>query len=166
MINLRKTAVAIQRLENEAAEKVGMRLLMMEDARLYGKKSEEYAGKLADLLVRDCEDEIRAAAKLAIPIADAVGDPTKTLADLPGNEYIAYFKIAAVMAIRQMADRLKLKIARNRTIGVTDDVISSWRADPKSVLNIERANLTKTLKREMAGVLNRIFQGIIVKEYR
>lgn len=163
MINLRKIVVEIQRLENSAAEKVGMRLLLMEDARLYGKKRAEYAALIADLMIRDCEDEIRAAVEIATPIAEAVG-ATPGLA--AGNAFIAYFKLMATTLIGQMADRLAIKIARNRTIGIEDDVIAGWRADPKSILNIERFNLAKALKREMAGVLNRIFQAQIVKAYK
>lgn len=166
MINLKKTIVDLQRLENAAAEKVGMRLLMIEEARLYGKDRAKYAAAIAALILKDCEDEIREAAMLAIPIHDEIAGTHQAIADYPGDEYLQYFKMTASLLIGQMADRLAIKIARNKSIGVDEDVIAGWRADPKSILNIERYNLTKALKREMAGVLNRVFQAIIMKANR
>jgi len=63
--NVRKT----QELENSAAEKAGIRALLLDEARLLGKDSESYIRELVAAILEDIAPELKGSAALGVDLA-------------------------------------------------------------------------------------------------
>lgn len=61
MINIRAITANVQRLENKAADKIGMRIAIMSDAELFGKNGAGYIEKTVELMAKDIFPEMKAA---------------------------------------------------------------------------------------------------------
>jgi hypothetical protein len=71
-MKLRSTIREVQQLENDAAEKAGMRFLLLEDDRLFGKDSRKYISEYIGRLLEDIRPEIIQAAQIGKEFAGEV----------------------------------------------------------------------------------------------
>ena len=71
-MKLRSTIRSVQQLENDAAEKAGMRFLLLEDDRLFGKDSQKYISEYIERLLEDIRPEIIQAAQIGKEFAGEV----------------------------------------------------------------------------------------------
>jgi len=71
-MKLRSTIRRVQQLENDAAEKSGMRFLLLEDDRLFGKDSQKYISEYIERLLEDIRPEIIEAAQIGKEFAGEV----------------------------------------------------------------------------------------------
>lgn len=72
MIELKGHVLAVQKLENAAAEKAGLRARLLDEAALLGKGGEGYAAELAETILSDLAEEIGDAAELGLRLAGAM----------------------------------------------------------------------------------------------
>jgi len=72
------------------------------------------------------------------------------------NNQLEIFRLKSRLAMEQYVDKMKLFIAEERTLGSTSQDIKKIRADPESTWNMEKNALRNILKREAAGLINRI----------
>lgn len=66
--NVRRT----QELENSAAEKAGIRALLLDEGRLLGKESEAYVRELVAAILVDIAPELKESAALGVKLARMV----------------------------------------------------------------------------------------------
>jgi hypothetical protein len=71
-MKLRSTIRSIQQLENGAAEKAGMRFLLLEDDRLFGKDGQKYISEYIERLLEDIRPEILRAVEIGKEFAGEV----------------------------------------------------------------------------------------------
>jgi len=74
MKSLRAHVRELQILENKAAEKAGMRFLMIDEVKLLGKGGEKYARRYIEQLQQDIAPEILEAAKLGKELRKEVSE--------------------------------------------------------------------------------------------
>lgn len=72
MKDLRSHVREVELLENKAADKAGVRFLVMSELELLKSGRQAYIKKFIDLLLRDIEPEVIAAAKLGRELNAAV----------------------------------------------------------------------------------------------
>lgn len=60
------------------------------------------------------------------------------------------------MLMEQFAQKMRLFIVVNKAAGMTDGALHEMRLDPKSRWAMEREALNKAIKRETAGLVNRV----------
>ena len=70
------------------------------------------------------------------------------------NLDLARLKIALLMA--QYAQKMRVFIVENKAAGMTGSALRAMRLAPDSRWAMEREALNKTLKREVAGLVNRV----------
>ncbi len=73
------------------------------------------------------------------------------------NNQAHLFRTKLEMHLRHYAERMKLFIAEERLSGSTVKSIKEMRDDPKSTLSLEREALNKSLKKEVAGFMNKTY---------
>ncbi len=73
-MDLREHTLRLQRLEQSAVEKAGLRVRLLDEAELTGKDAKDYARGFAEAILTDIEDEIKAAAELGIELGTAISD--------------------------------------------------------------------------------------------
>lgn len=71
-MDLRDHALELQRLENDAAEKAGLRMRLLDQAALMGRGGQAYAREFAEAILSDIRDEIMAATELGIELGAAI----------------------------------------------------------------------------------------------
>ena len=72
MITLRRHMRNLELLENRAAEKAGMRFLLLEENVLMGKDSREYVKQYINRLLSDIGPELLEAAKMGIRLNERI----------------------------------------------------------------------------------------------
>jgi hypothetical protein len=72
VIELKAHVLKVQRLENAAAERAGLRVRLLDEARLLGRRGAAYAGDIVEALLRDIVKEIGDAAELGLELAKSV----------------------------------------------------------------------------------------------
>lgn len=76
MMNLRQRTLALQRLEQSAGEKAGLRMRLVDDAALTGKGAKDYIAGVAETVINDIADELKAAAALGVELGEAIKSAT------------------------------------------------------------------------------------------
>ena len=71
-MDLRAHTLKLQRLENAACEKAGLRLRVLDEAELMGRGGKDYARTLTEQVLTDITDEVKAAAELGIELGTAI----------------------------------------------------------------------------------------------
>ncbi|MHB8053687.1 MAG: hypothetical protein ACYDH3_00320 [Candidatus Aminicenantales bacterium] len=72
MIELKAHTLKLQRLENSAADKAGMRFQLIDEGGLLGKGSAAYIDAYAAQLLKDITPEILEAVKLGLELGEAI----------------------------------------------------------------------------------------------
>lgn len=71
MINLKEHTLELQKLENSAADKVGCRFLLLDEAELLGKARSKAIDEFTGQVLADMSDEIKASAELGRRLGEA-----------------------------------------------------------------------------------------------
>jgi len=73
-MKLRESVREVQLLENKAAQKAGLRFLLLEEDKLFGKGGKDYAAKYVGQLINDLSPEILRAPRIGLELAaDVMG---------------------------------------------------------------------------------------------
>lgn len=72
------------------------------------------------------------------------------------NKYLELFRLKVEAAMSQHADKMKIFIADEKLAGSDLEGIKALREDPESTWNMEKEALNKAIKKEVAGLINRI----------
>lgn len=72
------------------------------------------------------------------------------------NRQLAVFRVKADLALETYAKRLKVFVAENLAMGMTKEAVKGLVSDPDSRWAMEREKLIKDIKREVAGLINRV----------
>ena len=72
------------------------------------------------------------------------------------NRQLAVFRVKAGLLLDAYAKRMKVFVVENAALGMTPEGIKAMRDNPKAHWAWEREKLVKELKREAAGVVNRV----------
>ena len=72
MMNLKAHVFELQKLENAAADKAGMRFLLLDEAELLGKNRDKCIDEFTAQLITDISIEIMAAAALGRELGEAM----------------------------------------------------------------------------------------------
>ena len=79
------------------------------------------------------------------------------------NKQLAVFRVKAGALLANYADRIKIFIGENVAVGMSKEAIRKIRQDPLSRWAMEREKLIKDMKREVAGLINRIHMAAYTK---
>lgn len=72
------------------------------------------------------------------------------------NRQLAVFRVKADLSLETYAKRLKVFVAENLAMGMTREAVQAIVRDPLSRWAMEREKLIKDIKREVAGLINRV----------
>ncbi len=72
MLELKAHVLRVQKLEQSAADKAGLRSLLLDETKLLGKQGADYAEAWLEQLIKDITPEILAAAKLGKELRGAL----------------------------------------------------------------------------------------------
>jgi hypothetical protein len=72
------------------------------------------------------------------------------------NKQLAVFRVKVAFLLLQFGDKMKIFIAENAALGLDVPAIRKMRRDPLSRWAMERETVIKAVKREVAGLVNKI----------
>lgn len=72
------------------------------------------------------------------------------------NRQLAVFRVKCAKELENYADRMKIFIVENVAIGMSIEAVRAIIRDPLSRWAMERETMIKHVKREAAGLINRI----------
>ncbi len=72
------------------------------------------------------------------------------------NRQLAVFRVKVGTRLEEYADRMKIFVAENAALGMKPEGIKAIRENPLSRWAWERERLIKDVKREVAGLINRV----------
>ena len=70
------------------------------------------------------------------------------------NAQLEVFRTKVRFLLEQYAQKMRIFVAENKTMGMTPEAIRKVRLDPKSKWAQERETLVKNIKREASGLIN------------
>jgi phage FluMu gp28-like protein len=78
------------------------------------------------------------------------------------NDALEIFRLKSALIMTQWADRMKVFVVENKIAGLSLEALKDARMNPNSKWSMERDALTRAIKREVAGLVNRIhFQAYL-----
>lgn len=72
------------------------------------------------------------------------------------NRQLAVFRVKVADILSNHADKMKIFIAENMALGMSREAIKAMRQNPLSRWAMEREAVIKAVKREAAGLINRV----------
>ena len=82
------------------------------------------------------------------------------------NVQLEIFRIKVRFLLEQYAARMRIFIAENKAAGLALEAIGAIRNNPLSRWAMEREALNKAIKREVAGLINRIHIATYIGEIK
>ena len=82
------------------------------------------------------------------------------------NIQLEVFRVKVRFLMEQYAAKMKIFVAENKAAGMTPEAIKVMRENPLSRWAMEREALNKAIKREVAGLINRVHIGAYTREMR
>jgi hypothetical protein len=82
------------------------------------------------------------------------------------NDALAIFRLKAALIMRQWADRMKVFVAENKIVGLSKEALRGMRTNPTSRWALEREALRRSIKREVAGLVNRVHAQAYIEGLR
>lgn len=73
------------------------------------------------------------------------------------NRQLAVFRVKVGDILQNYADRLKILVTENAALGVPTEAIKAMKDNPDSRFGREREAMIKLVKREVAGLVNRVY---------
>ena len=80
------------------------------------------------------------------------------------NRQLAVFRVKAADIIQNYADRMKIFVVENTAIGMSAAAIKAMKENPLSRWAMERETMIKLVKREVAGLINRVHIASYMRE--
>ena len=71
-MDLREHTLRLQRIENDACEKAGMRMRLVDDSALVSKDGEDYRRELVEAVLLDIAEDAKRAARLGVELGEAI----------------------------------------------------------------------------------------------
>jgi hypothetical protein len=82
------------------------------------------------------------------------------------NLQLEVFRVKVRFLLEQYAAKMRIFVAENKAAGMTPEAIKAMRENPLSRWAMEREALNKAIKREVAGLINRVHIAAYSKEMR
>jgi hypothetical protein len=82
------------------------------------------------------------------------------------NVQLEVFRVKVRFLLEQYAAKMKIFIAENKAAGLDEKAIKAIRENPLSRWAMEREALNKAIKREVAGLINRIHIWTYTREMK
>jgi hypothetical protein len=82
------------------------------------------------------------------------------------NIQIEIFRLKVRFLMDQYAAKMRIFVAENKAAGMTPEAIRAMRENPLSRWAMEREALNKDIKREVAGLVNRVHIGAYTMEMK
>lgn len=73
------------------------------------------------------------------------------------NPHLELFRVKVAMLMEQYAQRVRVFVAENRLMGATPEALKAQKESELSRWKFNRDGLKKEIKREVAGLVNKIF---------
>lgn len=80
-MDLRAHVLELQRIEQSACEKAGMRMRLVDEAALVSKNGEGYRRGLVETLIADIAEDVKRAARLGVKLGDAIAQAKESTAE-------------------------------------------------------------------------------------
>jgi len=82
------------------------------------------------------------------------------------NLQLKVFRVKVRFLMEQYAAKMRIFVAENKATGMTPGAIKAMRENPLSRWAMEREALNKAIKREVAGLINRVHIAAYTREVR
>jgi len=82
------------------------------------------------------------------------------------NIQLEVFRVKVRFLMEQYAEKMRIFVAENKAAGSTPEAIKAMRENPLSRWAMEREALNKAIKREVAGLINRVHIAAYTREMR
>jgi hypothetical protein len=80
------------------------------------------------------------------------------------NLQLEVFRVKVRFLMEQYAAKMRIFVAENKAAGMTPEAIKAMRENPLSRWAMEREALNKAIKREVAGLINRVHIAAYTRE--
>lgn len=78
-MDLREHTLALQKVEQSAVEKAGLRARLIDESALTGKGGKDYAAGFADVVLKDIGEEVMASAALGVKLGEAINSASRAV---------------------------------------------------------------------------------------
>ncbi|OQB57131.1 MAG: hypothetical protein BWX98_01620 [Candidatus Aminicenantes bacterium ADurb.Bin147] len=85
---------------------------------------------------------------------------------MKANAALGLFRAKAGLVLDQWVDRMKVFIVENQIAGLSKAALREMRTNPTSRWALEREALRKAIKREVAGLVNRVHTQAYIEELK
>jgi len=82
------------------------------------------------------------------------------------NVQLEVFRVKVRFLMEQYAAKMRIFVAENKAAGMTAEAIKAMRENPLSRWAMEREALNKAIKREVAGLINRVHIAAYTQEMK
>ena len=82
------------------------------------------------------------------------------------NLQLEVFRVKVRFLMEQYAEKMRIFVAENKAAGMTAEAIKAMRENPLSRWAMEREALNKAIKREVAGLINRVHIAAYTREMK
>jgi len=82
------------------------------------------------------------------------------------NLQLEVFRVKVRFLMEQYAAKMRIFVAENKAAGMTPEAIKAMRENPLSRWAMEREALNKAVKREVAGLINRVHIAAYTREMK
>jgi hypothetical protein len=82
------------------------------------------------------------------------------------NLQLEVFRVKVRFLMEQYAAKMRIFVAENKAAGMTPEAIKTMRENPLSRWAMEREALNKAIKREVAGLINRVHIAVYTRKVR
>jgi len=82
------------------------------------------------------------------------------------NLQLEVFRVKVRFLMEQYAAKMRIFVAENKAAGMTPEAIKVMRENPLSRWAMEREALNKAVKREVAGLINRVHIAAYTREMK
>ena len=82
------------------------------------------------------------------------------------NVQLEVFRVKVRFLMEQYAAKMRIFVVENKAVGMTPKAIKAMRENPLSRWAMEREALNKAIKREVAGLINRVHIAAYTREMK
>ena len=82
------------------------------------------------------------------------------------NDHLELFRVKVGVLLTQYAERLKIYVAENKLMGLDAKALKEQRGRPLSRWAMNKEKLNREIKREVAGLINKLFLTAYLQEIR
>jgi len=82
------------------------------------------------------------------------------------NVQLEVFRVKVRFLMEQYAAKMRIFVAENKAAGMAPEAIKAMRENPLSRWAMEREALNKAIKREVAGLINRVHIAAYTQEMK